>query len=127
MRRLAAICLLLSGCAGSPQWESAVRHKEQTPGRHIQGGCAVFARELQKRMAKDGVPTKLVTFTVTITDPPASVLHQIVAYQVGEESWFIGNDNPAPVWVGHIQDPWEQRIRQFYKGTNVTVSNIVIE
>lgn len=118
------LALFLSACTSSPQWEAVVKNRF-VEGASIDGQCAVYVSNLQ---AKLNFPTEKITFTARCNEPiPKIVRHQLLAYSVGNESWFIDNLICRPRWVGSVNDPLEQRIQQFYSPIWVYPSDIVVD
>jgi hypothetical protein len=119
------ICALaLASCAGSPQWEQVIANRS-AKGDGVDGQCDVYARDLQSKLS---FPTQRITWTAQCNEPiPATVRHTVLAYSVGEESWFIDNVSATPIWVGKVTDPIEDRAKQFYAPSWVTISNIHID
>lgn len=127
---LLIIALCIAGCyKGSPAFESVMKHKDHEPGRFIDGQCEVFAHALQKDMAADGIPTKLITFDVKTQGEfdEVGVRHQVLAYVVNQDIYFMDNTVTGPVWVGSTDDLLMDCIAQFYKGSWVSVSNVKVE
>lgn len=109
-----AACAALTGCA-SQQWD-AVTTNRACPGAFEAGACLTYAQSLQSRLP---FPTAIVAWTVT--DGAYSARHAVLAYEVGEESWFIDNVTCRPRWVGSTRDSLEARALQFYAPQNVRI------
>lgn len=109
-----AACAALTGCA-SEQWQ-AVTTNRACPGAFEAGACLPYAQNLQRRLP---FPTAIVAWTVT--DGAYSARHAVLAYEVGEESWFIDNVTCRPRWVGSTRDSLEARALQFYAPQRVTI------
>lgn len=125
---LLCVALLLSGCASSPQWDSAIQLRA-IHAKYASNQCEPFAKELQAKMKADGYYSVRVTYTLTGNDPlPYSARHQIVSW-INErgEAWCWDSVRPEPVWVGTTSDSLQQRILQFHAPHYVSISNIVVE
>ena len=113
----------MGGCA-SPQWESVVKNR-QAKGAYQDGQCAVYAKDLQQKLP---FATQRITWTATDNEPIRhTVRHQVLAYQVGKESWFIDSVTALPRWVGSTSDSMEERAKQFYAPYSVRIAAIVVE
>lgn len=123
-KMLLVLGLVLSGCA-SPQWSAVVALKESAPGRFEEGGCRLYATSLQKALP---FKTTRISWTATGIDPFAkSARHEVLAYEVGNEVWFMDNFSTAPKWVGPVGERPEVLAMQFYSPAWVVISNVVVE
>lgn len=116
--------LSLNACSSSPQWEAVYKNRESF-GAYQNGACALYVSELQAHL---NFPTEIATFDIKYNLPFSQVTrHRILGFAVGNDYWFIDNMICRPRWVGSLQDPIEQRIKQFFAPDTVFISNIVVD
>ncbi len=121
---LLAIGLLLSGCA-SPQWRTVMVYKDGATGHYVDGSCRLWAQDMQRQV---GFPTKRISWTVIGIDPfSRPVRHEVLAYSVGREVWFVDNFSRAPRWVGVEGERLEVLIQMFYAPAFVVIGDIVVD
>lgn len=115
-----AICLFgLGACTSVP--------RENAPLEEVLN-CDVLPKELWKKRPANIGDTKQISYT--IESRGQMIRCHVLSYTTGSGEWresmFIWRGR-APIWVGHAEDPVEQRIRQLYKGMSVKITDIVIQ
>lgn len=89
------------------------------------GECRLWAKTVQGHLP---FATQRISWTATGIDPFAkSARHEVLAYRVGREIWFIDNLSAGPRWVGNEGERVEVMAMQFYAPAFVLISGIAVE
>lgn len=100
----------------------AVRHNSHL---HKEGECRLWAKEVQSKLP---FKTQRISWNVIGIDPFAKgARHEVLAYHVGNEIWFVDNFSAGPKWVGNEGERLEVMAMMFYRPHWVLISGIAVE
>lgn len=89
------------------------------------GDCRLWAKEVQGKLP---FKSQRISWTATGIEPFAkSARHEVLAYHVGKEVWFVDNFSLAPRWVGVDGERVEVMAMQFYAPAWVVISDIMVQ